>query len=84
MVQLTHKSFSTSLIVPDVWAVDTIYIAVHYLVDMEVFYFGAMGMLCTLMEMMVVPHCKCTKCHRIGHSKMVNFILCVFHLDFFF
>ena len=30
---------------------------------------------------MVTPHCECTKCHRIVQLKMINFMLCEFHLN---
>lgn len=27
-------------------------------------------------------HCECDKCHRVAHSKRVNFVLCEFHFSF--
>lgn len=30
----------------------------------------------------VAQHCECSKCHEIIHFKMVNYMLCEFHLNF--
>lgn len=33
-------------------------------------------------EIVVVQHCKCTKCPRIVHIKTAHYGLCEFHLSF--
>lgn len=45
------------------------------------FSLGVIKMFWNLIEVVVAKHCEGTKRHWIVHFKMVNFVLCDFHLN---